>query len=135
MEILYQICLTLLTVLVGAILFAVMSAFRRLIARLFFQTLTVLLTVFVIVSFVWTDFTLEEIVWFILRTLLGWGLLLGVSYLLIRSVVAHDRYKKALGDIETLRKRADRQQGDIKKLAQSAQKLGAPISREKIKVY
>lgn len=135
MEILYQICLTLLTVFAGAILWAAMSAFSRPFLRVSFQTLSVLLTIFVIANYVWSDFTLGEITMFVLYNLIGWGALLVVIYFLITFVVLRNEYAEALQDIENLNKRVNRQGDDIEKLVQSVRKLGAPISREKMRIY
>ena len=108
MEILYQILLTLLIALVGAILWASMYVFKNLLVRVFLQTLVILGAGFIVAEYVWSDFTFGEILAYVFDTIFGWVLLLGGLYLLLMFGGLRERNMKALVDIERLKEKLKR---------------------------
>lgn len=108
METLYQILLTLIVALVGAILWASMNVFKSLFTRVPLQVLVILGAVFVVVEYIWSDFTFREIFAYVFGTVFGWALLLGGLYLLLMFGGIRERNTNALVDVERLKEKLKR---------------------------
>ncbi len=135
MEILYQSCLTAAIALLGLILWACASVWSHTSFKWFFQSLAVVLAIFLIIKYVWIGFTLREIATFVLYNVVGWGIFLGIGYIVMVFVLAYGQYKKALKDIETLKEQNLWTGRAILDLEKSVEKLGAPVPKKKIKIY
>lgn len=135
METLYQILLTAIITLVGLVLWACASVFNKFYLRWFFQALAILLAIVLIVKYVWTGFTPQEIALFVFRNVLGWGILLGLIYLAVSLSLSYDRYKKALKDVEDLKEQNLGKEKAILDLEKSVEKLGAPVPKRRIRVF